>query len=271
MDKEYKNNYTKTQLEKLQGVLLKILEDTTKIFDDNGINYVLNGGTALGARRHNGFIPWDDDIDICVMEKDIKKILDLEKKFKEKGLFIQNYKTEPNTPYYFTKIRLKNTIFEERIIRDLDINKGIFLDVFPLRSVPNSKFRYLFNYYFFRIFNLLFTSNKTTYSSSKLKIIYKLIFKCISFLFSSGCLYSLLKNRFNSDDKDFLGYYGFKNLVFKRKDFFNRVKVSFEGKDFYQLNNVDEYLIHYYGSSYLELPPLEKRVNHKPIRLKFDD
>jgi len=271
MDKENKNNYTKSELVKLQGILLEILEETTKIFDDSGVDYVLTCGTALGARRHNGFIPWDDDIDLCVLENDIEKIISLKEKFEEKGLFIQNYKTEPNTPYYFTKIRLKNTIFEERIIKGLDINKGIFLDVFPLKPVPNSRIRYKFNYYFFKIFNLLFTANKTVYSLSKAKRIFELIFKCISFIFPDGYLYSLLKNKFNSNNKDLLGYYGLKNLTFKRNDFLNKIKVPFNEKEFYQLNNVDEYLCDFYGSSYLEIPPLKKRYNHKPITLKFND
>ena len=112
-----------------------MLSTITLILDKNQIPYCLIGGTALGAKRHNGFIPWDDDIDIGVLEEDIDKIISLQAEFKKKSLFVQHYKTEKSTPYYFTKVRLDNSVFEEKFIENLNIHKGIFVDIFPLRSV----------------------------------------------------------------------------------------------------------------------------------------
>ena len=82
------NNYDTKVLKDLQLSLSEMLSTITLILDKNQIPYCLIGGTALGAKRHNGFIPWDDDIDIGVLEEDIDKIISLQAEFKKKSLGI---------------------------------------------------------------------------------------------------------------------------------------------------------------------------------------
>ena len=248
--------YSIDQLKKLHSTLKEILLIITEIFDSNDIPYVLIGGTALGARRHKGFIPWDDDIDICILESDIDKIHSVSELFLEHNLIIQNIKTENQTPYYFTKIRLNNTVFDEKIVDGINIHKGIFVDVFPVKYITNSKKKYLLNHYLFTFLNLIYISKKTTYHSNKQKRAYLFFFSFIGLFISNKYLDKLMKNNFNDKEKTWLGYYGVKNFYFKNEDFLNRKLVEFENQKLYQLDNVDDFLKRFFGDTFLELPPL---------------
>ena len=263
------NNYDPKVLKDLQLSLTEMLSTITLILDKNQITYCLIGGTALGAKRHNGFIPWDDDIDIGVLEEDIDKIISLQAEFMKKNLFVQHYKTEKSTPYYFTKIRLDNSVFEEKFIENLNIHKGIFVDIFPLRSVAEPGIKNKVHHIIFKSLNAIFSCKATTNSASLYRgILKKLIF--ISTLFiSKKKVYKLLSTRFISKKSNWIGYYGIKNKAFKRVNFEKSKKVHFGKNQYYQLHNVEEYLARYYGPTYNQIPPPNKQINHKPVRLEF--
>lgn len=123
----------------LQKVELKILKDTAKFCDDNGIEYFLISGTLLGAVRHGGFIPWDDDIDIGMDLCNYKKFIEVAPRSFSNKYFIQNFHSETKYPYPWTKIRLNGTTSMDARMKNLDIHSGVFLDIFLINGMSNNK------------------------------------------------------------------------------------------------------------------------------------
>ncbi|HZJ78916.1 MAG TPA: LicD family protein [Clostridia bacterium] len=119
-----------TSLRDLQMTEFEILCKLDSVCKKNRISYSLAFGSALGAVRHDGFIPWDDDIDVMMGHKDYKKLLKL-KKNELGNFFLSSYKTEKEFPMPFTKLRKNNTKMEESCIRFLNIHTGVWVDIFP--------------------------------------------------------------------------------------------------------------------------------------------
>lgn len=125
-----------TNIEKIQRVQLNILKEILKLIERENLTYIAVGGTALGAFRHKGMIPWDDDIDIAMPRKDYQRLLELQHLLPE-HLFIQNFNTDSAYPLYFTKIRHNGTRFVEKRFHGLDMHQGIFIDIFPLDNITD--------------------------------------------------------------------------------------------------------------------------------------
>src|SRR5690606_2891856 len=120
-------------------VQLEILIEFDRICKKNNIKYQLFAGTLLGAVRHKGFIPWDDDIDVCLLRKDYNKFIQACKTDLDSRSFLQTYVTDKNCIIQFAKLRKNNTLFLESGISDCKTHHGIFIDIFPLDNVlPNT-------------------------------------------------------------------------------------------------------------------------------------
>ena len=124
---------------------LKML-DMIKVIDDicqkHNIEYYLAYGSALGAVRHKGFIPWDDDFDIAMTDENYFKFLNVcEKELDSNKYYLQTPEKEEEYYLSFTKIRdITTTLIEERN-SDIDITYGVFIDIFPIVGVPENKFK----------------------------------------------------------------------------------------------------------------------------------
>ena len=123
--------YTAEQLKCLQEIEIDILKEIERVCDVLDIQYFANYGTLLGAVRHKGFIPWDDDIDICMLRKDYDRFILEAPKVLKKGYTLQHFLVDPNTPTYHAKVRKDGTRFAEDYIENMPIHQGIFVDVFP--------------------------------------------------------------------------------------------------------------------------------------------
>lgn len=118
-------------MNELQKCQLEILKEFIRICKENNLQYYLVGGTCLGAVRHKGFIPWDDDIDVAMPRKDYDKFITLQDQMK-KPYFIQTYKSDKNYIYNFAKVRDSSTTFVENFFACSQMNHGVWIDVFPL-------------------------------------------------------------------------------------------------------------------------------------------
>ena len=119
-------------LREIQLFKLDVLEDVAAICDKHNIKYILQYGTLLGAIRHNGFIPWDDDIDIAIPWNEYIKLIEvLGKEYSDK-YFAQNIWTEPRFPLLWTQIRVNGTTSMPAAYYDHDIHWGMCIDIFPL-------------------------------------------------------------------------------------------------------------------------------------------
>lgn len=142
-------NYEVTsEMKKVWQIELDILEKIIKICDENNIKYCLSGGSLLGAIRHKGFIPWDDDIDIAMKREDYNNFLKIASKEIKAPLFLQYYESEKGYFYGHTQIRNSETTAVIDGDQYRPFNKGIFVDIFPLDNVPDNKLErklFLFN------------------------------------------------------------------------------------------------------------------------------
>lgn len=123
----------------LQKIEFDILKTVTEICDKNGITYFLVCGSALGAAKYGGFIPWDDDIDIGMYRDDYKKFCEIAPTTLPSCYFLQTHQTDPRFPTIFAKVRDTRTTFIEKSVSELDINHGVYIDVFPLDGYPIEK------------------------------------------------------------------------------------------------------------------------------------
>lgn len=125
-------------MNELQKKELNILKIFLEICEKNNLKYFLACGTVLGAAKYKGFIPWDDDVDVCMPRGEYEKFLKVAKTELPEWCFLQNYKTDPAFPHSYSKLRDSRTTFIESGVAHLKINHGIYIDVFPLDGFPES-------------------------------------------------------------------------------------------------------------------------------------
>ena len=127
-------------LREVQLKELEILREVKRICEMHGIPYFLACGTLLGAVRHQGFIPWDDDVDLSMFYEDYLRFLEVCKTELDPRFFLQNYMTDDNDQQAFTKIRMNNTAFIPVHHTKHHIHQGIAIDIFPLSGLSGNKF-----------------------------------------------------------------------------------------------------------------------------------
>ncbi len=258
----------------LQKCILDIYKEVKKICDKNNIPYYAIGGTCLGAVRHKGFIPWDDDLDLGLPIEYLDKFIEccdreLPKKYKiysaenivhYKDIHIKIIDTQT------TFIRKYNHLFPEAY-------SGVWIDVISLTSLPDKKFNrryYLFmsNIYRFLNFHRRFNEPCVEYKG-KYRFIKKFLRPVLKTFFSVNYFYDKWlvlqrKNPFSSDTE--YGMVVFDNLVFEKSYFKKIISFDFEDVTLPLPYNYDGYLTNQYGN-YMRMPPLDERVSH----IGFDD
>ena len=133
-----------TEVKKLWAVELDILETFSAVCKKYNLRYYAAGGTLLGAVRHKGYIPWDDDIDVQMPEEDYYKLCELAEDEFSPPYFFQSWQSEQDARPYFSRLRRMDTLActKEELENDPDRNKGVFIDVFALTGVPDNKAAY---------------------------------------------------------------------------------------------------------------------------------
>lgn len=269
------NNVDQDITKRHREVLIELLDEFVRICNENNLGYFLTSGTLIGAVRHKGFIPWDDDIDVAMSRDDYEKFLDLfDNDFSEK-YYLVSCRSPDNSVYHyepFAKLCKKGTIFAEGS-RKPENYTGINIDIWPfdkciLALVPLQTLLIKF------IWKLHRTKNKISDPKNKLKL-YIGNFFCL--FFSKGFLENfhkklyLIFNKFNTKYVSFFsGRYGIKRETHKLNEIYPLGKMCFEEKEYCVPREYDIYLKKHYGDDYMELPPAEKRVNHEPKYILFD-
>lgn len=254
-----------------QKVMLEMLLEVHRICVENNITYWLEGGTLLGALRHKGFIPWDDDIDISMPRKDYERFLKVAEKELDAKYFLQTRDIEPAFPWNIAKIRKHNTLLIETGENgDENYHHGIFIDI-----IPNDFYDSIFFVKWMR-WGVLAREKRKDYLRGSIKRImvtlYVNIILCLPLEFTK-CVrlyFSKHKDWFSNRDAKYLTHpLDFGCLHFtKTKDILPVEKRSFEGFEFYVPNNPEEYLSSYYDENWMVLPPEEKRICHHQ-KIKF--
>lgn len=261
----------------IQKIAMEILIEFDRICKKHDINYQLFAGTLLGAVRHNGFIPWDDDVDVCLMRNDYEKFIKVCEKELHPNYFLQTFDTDSNFRSQFAKIRKNNTLFMEKVFSEDDIHHGVFIDIFPLDNVkPNSisgEIQRILSHVT-RGINLARSKNTCLRPKNKSITIGLLLFHYILKTIPKNWTQKLHKyslNMFSNQKTDYVNHLT-NGVTKKRYNKFireaitsdNTINGCFEGGKFPIPKNYDEILTKIYGD-YMQLPPLEQRETHHGI------
>lgn len=123
-------------MEILHDRMLQIATEVDRICREQGFKCSLYGGSVIGAVRHNGFIPWDHDIDMCMPRKDYDKFVKYMKTHPNEKIFFSNYSSEKRYPNNWGKVRLNGTVFQEKELANLtDLHNGVFIDLHPIDNI----------------------------------------------------------------------------------------------------------------------------------------
>jgi lipopolysaccharide cholinephosphotransferase len=262
-------------LDHLHNVMLEILGEFVNICNKNNLIYFLDGGTLLGAVRHKGFIPWDDDIDVAMPRNDYEKFLDIYHNIENTKYYLLSYRSSESAPCHyepFAKLCKKGTVYAEN---NADKKKycGIWIDIWPYDNCI---------FFLAKLHTILIKSAWRLYRiKANIDIpqnnIKRLIsnFLCL-FLTLHFCnilqkrLYLLFNNFKTKYISFFSGIYGYKKETHKISEIHPLSKVLFEGKEYYAPGNWNIFLNKLYGN-YMKLPPIEQRISHNPAFIIFDD
>ena len=281
--KQYKE-YDDITLKKIQKVELEILKDFMDICDRHGLDYFGIAGTGIGALRHQGFIPWDDDIDVAMPRDDFEKLLTLVEKEMGNKYLIMNTERYPNYPLMTTRMTMRGTKFKEEALKDIDAPLGIFLDLYPLDKVsdnPKEARKQARDTWFWSKILILrsIPFPMLGFSGWKAKIVHaacgfahfmlKLfhvpkmwIYKKAYEAETRSNYYKETKNvDFFCDTTPYMNLYAVKDIYPLRKLPFEEMELNFP-------HNLHNNLTRMYGD-YMQLPPEEKRKNHYPYELEF--
>lgn len=132
--------YTPEIVAKLHTTLFEITEEVQRVCDVLGINAVALGGTAIGVHFWQDILPWDDDVDLGMLRGDYERFVAEAPALLGDDFFISEYRTDPETPFYWAKVRKRSTLFLESGVEWFDICHGIFVDIMPMDRVPNNRF-----------------------------------------------------------------------------------------------------------------------------------
>ena len=239
-------------LREAQLIMLDMLVEFDNICQKYNLKYWLDSGTLLGAVRHKGFIPWDDDIDLSMPLEDYQKLIELKDEFSEQ-IFFQTTQTDSKFPFDYIKLRsnrAKIVEFHEKD-RDIEYHQGVFVDIFPMLTIPDGEFYYDF---YSDIFKLIRDTSAISLHTPNGKDLPKVRHK----------LQEALKELHQEDGKKVI--YGGEmpdvSAWFDIDKIFPLKKIEFEGLEFLAPNDPHHYLENIYSFNYMELPPEDKRSTH---------
>lgn len=246
-----KYNPEGSTLRKAQMRMADILLIVDKICEKHNIPYFLDGGSLIGAVRHGGFIPWDDDLDIAVMREDFYKLREILQQELPDNLVYQDSSTDYNYPLLIGKVRDKHSYFEEDFTDKLEY-KGIYVDIIPMERIPSMKWKEILDYWYGHCFRAIHN-----YTNTKDKIISFLVFPFAWTLVQC----TRLLNKCSSSTQ-IAHVYGWKAYnSFSYKDVFPVKRKPFEHIEVSVPHNPDAVLKALFGN-YMQVPPPEKRITH---------
>ena len=237
-------------LKEAQNIMLEMLIEFDAICNKYHLTYWLDSGTLLGAVRHQGFIPWDDDIDISMPLEDYEKFAEIASSEISENIFFQHTPSDKTFPFDYLKLRSnKAQIIEfHEEGQNISYHQGVFVDIFPMLTMQNNSF------------------NKCYYKNA-FKLIRLFSAKSLHLTFLRNLLVKSLEKMHQGWDKAenkviYSGKMPDVASLFDENKIFPLEKMLFEGKEFFVPKDAKHYLENIYSFDFMELPPEDKRVVH---------
>jgi len=271
----------------VQQVLLTMMDDIHSVCRENDLHYVMSGGCALGAVRHGGFIPWDDDIDICMPRKDYDQIRQcMMQRFPEK-YYVQEIKACEQYDLSFMKIRLNGTVFCEHLDSEPE-KAGVFIDVFAVENVADNPFvrnvqwllsdgmQFICSCIRIRkkrkILLEMAGESRQAVRAIRIKSVLSIPFSVIPF--RRWLLWTEKVLRMNHNEQsEYIsvssGVKHFKGEMYPREWFFPEREMEFQGRQYCVMAEIEKYLGKMFGD-YQKIPPVEERERHALLAFSLD-
>ena len=236
----------------VQSAILEMMIDFDAVMRKHGVDYSISDGTALGAVRHKGFIPWDDDADLSVLRKDVPKFLEAMEDLESSGKYFLQRPLSIDWPYVFYKVRLNNsTAIEDKFV-NTRMHQGLFIDIFIADPYPNSKIRRGVHGMLMFIQHCFQTICDYRMGKRWFDPILKIV----------GISVKVLNKMMDMVvEKDYRWYCNRNtnyHRVFYREDMDETIETEFEGHSFRMMKGYDRYLKELYGD-YMTPPPEDQR------------
>ena len=258
------HKYTDIELKRMQKISLEMLIEVDRICRKCNISYELDGGTLLGAVRHKGFIPWDDDCDVRMMQSEYERFREAcRTELDRERFFLQDYYTDRNYRWGYSKLLRKGTDFR-RVGQDmLKMHRGVFMDIFNCVNMPEGRMkRELFNKACFVVRKLGYAPlGAENEQNSMIRLLYKVLAKIPISVVHAG--YEMLNSIAPSKPTKLVRVPGWHHTQedegYLRRWMDERCELEFEGHMFYAPKDYDGYLRMEYGDDYMTPPPVEKQ------------
>lgn len=266
--------FNKVILKQLQETELEIMDLIHRVCVENNIKYSLADGSSLGAFRHRGFIPWDDDIDIMMLRQDYNRFIQVWSELSPQGYILQNFETDITFDQNFSKIRKDHTCFLLKREECVSYHKGIFVDIVPRDRVAPKGVRRTIQYCASAI-NLLYSRGFHDGSTGIIGLLEHI------FLMIPKKMYPVMRRMTSKviqhwNYRNDLPLYSPQTMERIRWHYppriFDEVElVEFEGRQYYQICDVESALKVHYPEGYEQLPPPEKQIwKHRPVLIDFE-
>lgn len=265
-------NLTETELRDLQLIEVEMLQEIDRICKKCHIRYCISAGTMLGAVRHQGFIPWDDDADVAFLRPEYIKFREACKTELDKSRFyFQDYSNTPGYRWGYGKLRRKGTEFIRLNQEFMPYEQGVFVDIMPYDNVPDNYILRAINNFRCFLFRKTFWSAVGRVNATGVK---KLVFELLYKIPEEKLYHSYDKFIEKCDRKKTkrIRIFAFpvpgKQFGYERSSFDELEEIEFEKIMLMGMKDYHTYLSYKYGN-YMELPPVEKRKVHPVSKLKL--
>ncbi len=273
----------KITMDEMKSIELDILKDVAAFCDKNHIRYYLCGGTLLGAVRHKGFIPWDDDIDIIMPRPDYMKFVSTYNGSNEL-YYVKSIENDPQYWRTFAKVFDSRTFLKEDAICVDKPGNAVFIDIFPMEGLPPSRLKQHILFKEQEFLNFLYHGSAWTYTKShkyndskskfakikgNIRTILKFVAVTVLHPLPTRKLIRIINanaSRYSFEESEDVGAIvdcaqGGARERISKANYVPRIEFEFEGQKFWGPAGYKEYLTNLYGN-YMELPPVDRRVTH---------
>lgn len=254
-------------IDELKKIQINITKEVHKFCVENGLRYSLTYGSLIGAVRHNGYIPWDDDIDLLMPRPDFELF---KKNFKHSYLVFADRDTDSSCNVTYGKVFDNRTLIDE--YTSVKWKSGVYIDIFPIDGLGRD-YQLAVNHYkklsylrILRDFKIVKLSRARSLFRNAILLLGKIILLPFTFRFLQDKTIKLLK-KYKFEESSYAAElsFGTYKRILPRELFEDFILHKFEGEYFYILKNFDTYLNNVFGD-YMQLPPEEKRVTHHSFK-----